>query len=79
MLQGANFLYQNNVEFGASYRWSDSFSGLINFNVSEGVKIGYAYDHTISNLGQFSSATHEILLLFDFSFTNKEFKSPRFF
>lgn len=75
----ANFLYQDNVEFGVSYRLGDSFNGLVNFNITEGVKIGYAYDHTISNLSQFNSGTHEILLLFDFSFTNKEFISPRFF
>lgn len=78
----ANMLFNNKVEIGAGYRLDDSFSGLINLRVSHTMRIGYAYDHTVSNLGKFNSGSHEILLLFDIEkIGNKKGydKSPRFF
>jgi len=76
----ANVLFNDLVEFGASYRFNDSFAGMANLVVSDGFRIGYAYDHTISNLGRFNSGSHEIFLLFNISKYGKGYdKSPRFF
>jgi type IX secretion system PorP/SprF family membrane protein len=73
----ANLLVEERFEFGLSYRFDDSLSGMVGFNVNEDFRIGYAYDHTISSYGEFNSGSHEIMLLFDF---NRKFvKSPRFF
>ncbi|MAX71573.1 MAG: hypothetical protein CMC76_10835 [Flavobacteriaceae bacterium] len=75
-----NVLIKNKVEFGAAYRFTDSFSGLVNLTVSPSIKIGYAYDHTISNLGRFNNGSHEIMLLFNINRLGKGYdKSPRFF
>ena len=73
----ANALLNDNVEFGLSVRLDDSISAMIGFNVSDDMRIGYAYDHTTSNSGQFNSGSHEVLLLFDFN--RRKIKSPRFF
>ncbi|KIQ17258.1 membrane protein [Flavobacterium sp. MEB061] len=76
----ANVLYNNKFEFGAAYRIDDAISGLVNINVTPSLRVGYAYDYTLSNLGQFNSGTHEIMLLFDLDLLGKGFdKSPRFF
>ena len=80
----ANFLINNLIEAGIAYRFRDSFNGLINFRVTPSLRVGYAYDRTISNLGRFSSGSHEILILFDLNKSgnadNKGYdKSPRFF
>lgn len=77
----ANFLIHEKVEIGAAYRFDDSYSGMINFSMSPAMRIGYAYDHTISNLGRFNSGSHEIILLFNISkLIGKGYdKSPRFF
>ncbi|WP_276975835.1 type IX secretion system membrane protein PorP/SprF [Flavobacterium filum] len=77
-----NFLINNVFEIGAGYRWDDSVSGLVNFKVSPSVRIGYAYDYTLSNLGRFNSGSHEIMILFDLNkkgSMNGYDKSPRFF
>lgn len=73
----ANALLNDTIEFGLSMRLDDSISAMIGFNVSEDMRIGYAYDHTTSNFGQFNSGSHEIMLLFDFN--RRKIKSPRFF
>jgi type IX secretion system PorP/SprF family membrane protein len=76
----ANVLYNEKFELGAAYRINDSFSALANINVTPSLRIGYAYDYTLSNLGQFNSGTHEIMLLFDLDLLGKGYdKSPRFF
>lgn len=76
----ANVLYNEKFELGAAYRIDDSVSALFNFNVTSTLRVGYAYDYTLTNLGQFNSGTHEIMLLFDLDLLGKGFdKSPRFF
>jgi type IX secretion system PorP/SprF family membrane protein len=76
----ANFLYKNRFELGAAYRWDDAVSGLMTIGVSPSIRIGYAYDYTLSNLGQFNSGTHEVFILFDLDLLGKGYdKSPRFF
>lgn len=76
----ANVLYNDKFELGAAYRVNDAVSALMNINITPSLRIGYAYDYTTSNLGQFNSGTHEIMLLFDLDLLGKGYdKSPRFF
>ncbi len=76
----ANVLYNNRFELGAAYRLDDSVSGLMAVNVTKTLKIGYSYDYTLSNLGQFNSGSHEVFLLFSLDLLGKGYdKSPRFF
>jgi len=71
-----NLLIHEKFELGLSIRLDDSVSGLVAFQVTPDVRIGYAYDLTTTNLGDFNSGTHEIILLIDFL---RKIKSPRFF
>ncbi|WP_458627448.1 PorP/SprF family type IX secretion system membrane protein [Winogradskyella sp. PC D3.3] len=76
----ANVLMYEKIEFGLGYRYDDSVTGMINFSISSAVRIGYAYDHTLSNLGRFNSGSHELMLLFNIGKLGKGYdKSPRFF
>ena len=78
----ANVLFDNKVEFGVGYRLDDALSGMINFKATPELRLGYAYDHTISNLGPFSSGSHELFILYNLDIlnANKGYeKSPRFF
>lgn len=77
-----NALYNNKLEVGVGYRFDDAISGMVNFKATPELRIGYAYDYTTSNLGPFSSGSHEIFVLYNFDIFNlhKGFdKSPRFF
>ncbi len=73
-----NVLINNKLEFGLSWRADDSLSALMNIEVAPLVRLGYAYDYTITNLGDFNSGSHEIILLITIS-NSKEGLSPRFF
>lgn len=73
-----NVLINNKLEFGLSWRADDSVSALMNVEVLPLVRLGYAYDYTISNLGDFNSGSHEIMLLITIS-NSRNGISPRFF
>lgn len=72
-----NALFNDKIEVGANYRFDESISGMIGFQVNSDFRIGYAYDYTLTNFGDFNSGSHEIMLLFEFN--RKRLKSPRFF
>lgn len=75
----ANFLLKERLEIGASYRWDDSVSGLVNFGITNDLRLGYAYDFTTSNLGDYNSGSHEVFLLWDLDLSRDDVVSPRFF
>lgn len=74
-----NFLFNEKFELGATYRKEDSFGAMANFAVTPSLKIGYAYDHIISDLNNVAPASHEVFLLFDLNFPKKISRSPRYF
>lgn len=74
-----NFLFNEKFEIGATYRLDDSFGAMVNYAVLPNLRIGYAYDHIVSDLKVTTPSSHEIILLFDVNFSKKVSSSPRFF
>jgi len=60
----AKLQYRDMAWIGASYRSTDAFAGMLGFNLSNKVMMGYSYDYTTSNLNNFSRGSHEFLLGF---------------
>ncbi len=77
-LNGSLFINEL-FEIGLSWREGDSIDALVGVQASPSIRVGYAYDYTITNLSEFNSGSHEIMLLFDLDFAKKHIKSPRFF
>ena len=75
----ANVFMFDVVEVGVGYRLEDSFSGMINFQVMDNLRIGYAYDAIQSDLDIVTSSSHEIFINFDLNFSTKVSRSPRYF
>lgn len=75
----ANFLFFEKFEVGATYRLEDSFGAMVNFAVTPNIRLGYAYDHIVSDLNFTTPASHEFMLLFDLNFPKKVSVSPRYF
>lgn len=75
----ANALFFDKFEIGATYRLDDSFGAMVNYAITPSVRIGYAYDHIISDLNVTTPASHEFMLLFDLNLSKKVSISPRFF
>jgi type IX secretion system PorP/SprF family membrane protein len=74
-----NALFYEKFEIGATYRLDDSFGGMVNYAITPNLRIGYAYDHIISDLNVTTPSSHEVMLLFDLNFPKKVSRSPRYF
>jgi type IX secretion system PorP/SprF family membrane protein len=75
----ANFLIKEKFEIGATYRLEDSFGAMVNFAITPELRIGYAYDHVVSNLNVTTPSSHEFMILYDVFTSKKVSRSPRFF
>lgn len=67
------------LAIGAQYRSNADVSGLLEVQATPQIRIGYAYDHSITKLQQFNSGSHEIMLRYEFGFSKDKFISPRYF
>jgi type IX secretion system PorP/SprF family membrane protein len=74
-----NFMFKDKFEIGGTYRLDDSFGAMVNYAITPTLKIGYAYDHIVSDLKVTTPSSHEIILLFDVNFSKKVSRSPRYF
>lgn len=60
-------VYRQFAWIGASYRRSDAIVMLLGFTLQENISVGYAYDFIQSDLGNYSSGSHEIMLSIKFN------------
>lgn len=71
MAFNANFIFIDRVWLGISYRLSDSYGFMAAVNITRQVRVGYAYDLTVSPISHFTTGTHEVMAGFDFDFHKK--------
>jgi len=76
---GGTFLFYDRLWLGAIYRVGDSFGGMFQIQATSQLKIGYAYDLPINQLGAYNNGTHEIMVSYDFNLTPGKVRSPRYF
>lgn len=58
----ANFMFNEKLTLGVAYRWSASLSAMAGFQVTDGMYVGYAYDHETTRLQKYNSGSHEVFL-----------------
>lgn len=54
--------YQQKVWVGGSFRTDDAMSAIVGYNVMDKLFIAYSYDFTTTDLKNYSSGTHEVML-----------------
>lgn len=75
----ANFLINEALTLGAAYRFSAALSGLVGFQVSDSVFLGFAYDYQTTDLQEYSSGSYELIFRLDILNKVKRVLTPRFF
>lgn len=75
----ANFMFNDKFVIGVSYRWSAALSATVGFQVTDGLYLGYGYDHETTNLSHYNSGSHEIFLRYEFFKNKGKITTPRFF
>ncbi|MFN0031307.1 MAG: type IX secretion system membrane protein PorP/SprF [Flavobacteriales bacterium] len=75
-----NVLFLNKFWFGAGWRTGDALVAMAEWNVSSQLRIGYAFDYTLTQIADYSSNSHEVMLGYDFGKeVELKARSPRYF
>lgn len=64
---GARVIYKDQVWLGGAYRHHDAFTALVGYMYKDYLMFGYSYDFTTTNIKNYSSGTHEVMLGLRFS------------
>ncbi len=75
----ANFLLFDKLTLGAAYRWSAALSGMVGFQASDNIFIGFGYDYQTTDIEQYSDGSYELMLRFDVFNKPERVLTPRFF
>lgn len=77
----ANFLLREKLTLGVAYRWDAALSGLVGYQLSDALMLGFAYDKETTDLGktEFNSGSFEFFLRFEILSAPDKILSPRFF
>jgi type IX secretion system PorP/SprF family membrane protein len=57
-----NFMFMEKLTVGVAYRWNAAISGMVGFQISEGLHIGYGYDLETTHLDKYNSGSHLSLI-----------------
>jgi type IX secretion system PorP/SprF family membrane protein len=75
-----NVLFMNKFWFGAGYRTGDALVTMLEWNINPQLRIGYAFDYTLSTLSKYSNNSHEVMLGYDLGRAALvKTRSPRYF
>jgi type IX secretion system PorP/SprF family membrane protein len=81
-----NVLLKKILWLGVTFRSGDAIAGnpeavvgMVEFQITKQLRIGYSYDFTLSALNNYSNGTHEITIGYDLGTDIVMFKSPRYF
>lgn len=77
----ASFLIQKRFLLGAMFRTGDAIGGLVGFDITDQLHLGYSYDWSYGlQTSRYNKGSHELVLRYDFLFLNKkQIHSPRYF
>jgi type IX secretion system PorP/SprF family membrane protein len=75
-----NVFFMRKFWLGAGYRTGDAMVILGEWNITNQLRLGYAFDYTLTAIKNYSNGSHEIMLGYDFG-KNVDIKarSPRYF
>ena len=64
---------------GISYRLNDSVDGLLQYQLNNQLRLGLAYDYTLTELQRVNNGSFEIMLEYVFQFDKEQINNLRFF
>lgn len=76
-----NFLFNEKFTVGAAYRWNAALSGMVAFQLTQQIMVGFAYDREVTRLGNsiFNDGSYELFARFELFNSYDKIITPRFF
>lgn len=73
-----NAMFYKKFWLGISFRNKSSVNFMTELNITDFLRMGYAYDLSINKLSNYNKGSHEIFIGFDFNIKSKKVVSPRY-
>lgn len=73
-----NAMFYKKFWLGISFRNKSSVNFMTEFNITDFLRMGYAYDLSVNKLSNYNKGSHEIFIGFDFNLKSKKIVSPRY-
>ena len=74
-----NLWLRDLIGLGFSYRTGDAMVGIAEAQINDHLRIGYAYDITISPLKYYNNGSHELMFRYEIGNNKSKVKSTRYF
>lgn len=82
----ASFLFVDRFWLGASLRaggdrvgpYFSDIVGIFEMMVTQQIRLGYSYDYVLSDIGQFTHGSHEVMFGYQFGYQKKKFVNVRY-
>jgi type IX secretion system PorP/SprF family membrane protein len=75
----ANFLFFDKLTLGASYRLSAAVSGLVGFQLSDSMFLGFAFDTDTTLIRAYNKGSYEFFMRYEIFKPRERIYTPRFF
>ncbi len=72
-------LFNKKIWFGLMYRHGAAAGANIMYHFTPSIRLGYAYDYSMTNMKKYNAGTHEVLLGIDLFKKEEPVRSPRYF
>lgn len=67
------------LALGVSYRTGDAAVAMVELQAAPNLRVGYAFDHSVSGLREYNSGSHELMVRYEFGYTKDKIITPRYF
>jgi type IX secretion system PorP/SprF family membrane protein len=74
-----SLLFDQTFWVGISYRTSNTVAAILEYEITEQIKLGYSYDYDFNELSTYSTGSHEIFLGFNYNVFRSRMRSPRYY
>jgi type IX secretion system PorP/SprF family membrane protein len=75
-------LYNKRIWGGVSYRLNSAFIGMVGIELLNGLRVGYSYDFSATDLSKYNNGSHELMIGYSFNIAKEKIphksKSVRF-
>jgi type IX secretion system PorP/SprF family membrane protein len=75
----ANVLFNDFIWAGLGFRSGDAVNMMVGAFITKQLRLGYAYDYTLSALQDYNTGSHEIMLGYDLNYSKDKVATPRYF
>jgi type IX secretion system PorP/SprF family membrane protein len=73
-----SFIINDALWLGATYRLENEYSFIIQYQLNNQLRVGYAYDYPTGDIQNYINGSHEIILRYDFKYKINA-ANPRYF